>query len=282
VHASVIRLQAMIDWNPNDPSCIYSTLCFVASECKKLNIQTPVITFDQPLWLKAVNIVNNFGHNVICRLGTFHLEMSFLGSLGTLMAGSGLSDVMECCYGPNTVKQIMTGKAVARAVRGHFMVEAALTVMLLKLVLASGTFSADMTEVQAFYSHIINNGFSNNSEFPLGLFRIEEVLADLKINLAMESRTAKLWLQYVNYVSLLKMLWRAERTADWQLHLVTVTQMINLFAATGHTNHAKCGRLYIEMMSELPVTHPELHDQLMPGAILLDEVTNYGVVCQLT
>ena len=75
-------------------------LLFVAKESQKRGMPTTVITFDQPLWLKAVTIVNTHGLNIVCRLGAFHLQMSFLGSLGTLMAGSGLSDIMECCYGP--------------------------------------------------------------------------------------------------------------------------------------------------------------------------------------
>jgi len=33
------------------------------------------------------------------------------------MAGSGLTEVMECCYGRNTVIQTLAGKAVKRAVR---------------------------------------------------------------------------------------------------------------------------------------------------------------------
>ena len=102
VVASDIRLLPIVDCNPNEPACVYSTLVFVAGQAQKMNNITPVITFDQPLWLKAVKIVNSTGLNVLCRLGAFHTEMSFLGSLGTLMSGSGLTDAMECCYGPHT------------------------------------------------------------------------------------------------------------------------------------------------------------------------------------
>ena len=62
------------------------------------------------------------------------------------------------------------------------------------------------------------------------------------------------------------MLLRAEKTADWQLHLISIRRMTNLFAATGHNNYAKCSRLYIEMMTELPNTHPDLYEQFMRGA----------------
>ena len=55
---STVLFLPMIDMNPNDLSCIYSTLKFVAQLAHSVNI-TPVVTFDQPLYWKAVNIVQN-------------------------------------------------------------------------------------------------------------------------------------------------------------------------------------------------------------------------------
>lgn len=45
--------------NPTDPNCIHLTLCFIVEQASKLNLTTPCVTFDQPLWLKAVNIVKS-------------------------------------------------------------------------------------------------------------------------------------------------------------------------------------------------------------------------------
>lgn len=67
---------------------------------------------------------------VIVRLGAFHAEMSFLGSIGHLMAGSGLREVLELIYASNAVDYIMTGKAISRAVRAHLIVDAALNALL--------------------------------------------------------------------------------------------------------------------------------------------------------
>ena len=62
-----------------------------------------------------------------------------------------------------------TGKAVARAVRAHCMVEAAVTVMLLKMVLSTGAFSQDLSDLLAFYNYLLNNGFDDNMAFPAAL-----------------------------------------------------------------------------------------------------------------
>jgi hypothetical protein len=57
--------------------------------------------------------------------------MSFLGCIGYLMAGSGLQEVLELIYASNAVVHMLSGKAFARAVRAHLIVDAALNAMVL-------------------------------------------------------------------------------------------------------------------------------------------------------
>ena len=59
--------------------------------------------------------------------------MSFLGSIGILMRGSGLVEALETCYGSHTIANMMTGKLLARTVRGHFLVSEALMRILLEI-----------------------------------------------------------------------------------------------------------------------------------------------------
>ena len=47
------------------------------------------------------------------------------------MAGSGLQEIMELVYAPNAVVHVLSGKAYARAVRAHLLVDAALNAVLL-------------------------------------------------------------------------------------------------------------------------------------------------------
>ena len=131
------RMMPIIDMNPGDRSCILSTLSFILNQAFKIGIMTPCVTFDQPLWLKAVEIIQAESLNMVCRLGGFHTIMSYLGSLGHIMSGSGLVDALECCYGPNAVTSMVTGKAVTRAIRGHFMVQSALCIKLMQSIMKS-------------------------------------------------------------------------------------------------------------------------------------------------
>jgi len=96
---------------------------------------TPIITFDQPLWWKALMImvtepIESDLNDIVIRLGGFHTEMSFLGAVGHLMAGSGLQELLETIYAPNAVVHMLSGKAISRAVRAHLIVDAALNALI--------------------------------------------------------------------------------------------------------------------------------------------------------
>jgi len=47
--AAVVQMMPLIDMNPGDETCIYSTMLFAINQAKKLIIPCPCITFDLPL-----------------------------------------------------------------------------------------------------------------------------------------------------------------------------------------------------------------------------------------
>ena len=61
--SSNIRILPIIDLNPNDKSCMLSTLLFVIDQSKILNMEVPCITFDQALWIRAVEVILREGLN---------------------------------------------------------------------------------------------------------------------------------------------------------------------------------------------------------------------------
>ena len=128
-----IRMLPIVDMNPGDRTCIYSTLLFIIEQAKKLNIPTPCVTFDQPLWQKTMEVAKSESLDIVVRMGVFHMIMIILGSLGTDISNSGLSEALECCYGSNAVIWI-SGKAVSRAIRAHILIESALYVLLYLII----------------------------------------------------------------------------------------------------------------------------------------------------
>jgi hypothetical protein len=124
----------MIGMNAKHLSRVYSTLLFVCKETGRYQ-RTPILTFDQPLFWKAMVIVWNEPidsklRSMVIRLGAFHTEMSFLGCIGHIMEGSVLQEMLEIIYATNTVPHILNGRAIARAIGGHFLIDTSLHCLL--------------------------------------------------------------------------------------------------------------------------------------------------------
>ena len=49
-------MAPIINLNPSDENCIYTTLLFTQTQATSMNIAIPSVTFDQPLWLKGYEI----------------------------------------------------------------------------------------------------------------------------------------------------------------------------------------------------------------------------------
>jgi hypothetical protein len=274
---SSIRMLPIIDLSPSDENCIFSTLLFVKEQAKCQNIPVPRITFDQPLWIKALEIVYAKSLKIVVRLGGFHSLMSFLGSVGKLMSGSGLEDMLGTVYGENTVVHMLSGKAFARALRGHFLVDAALTLKIMKLILpkaegydnnlsrlnqvctADVLNEVDVSELETLFEKISKGEMSLDEVVENLVLRRLKTLYDAKKNILINnSRTAKLWINYMEYIDIVKMFIRAERTGNWYEHLTATEKMLNLFAATGHIHYAKSARLYLQLMTSLKSEYPWL------------------------
>jgi len=80
---NIIVTLPFINLDPSNLRAIYTALCFAQAQCKKHGLQVCPVTFDQPLYIKAAEIVASAQdlYNVVVRLGGFHLLMSYLGKL---------------------------------------------------------------------------------------------------------------------------------------------------------------------------------------------------------
>ncbi len=80
---------------------------FVSSQARRYD-DTPILTFDQHLYWKALTIIQSQPDEsdlkgMVHRLGGFHMQISFLCSIGHLMAGSGLQELVEVEFAGNAV-----------------------------------------------------------------------------------------------------------------------------------------------------------------------------------
>ena len=76
--------------------------------------------------------------DIVIHLGVFHTLMSFAGSLGFVMGGSGIESVFKTVYSEDTVKHVLCGKVIAKALRAHILLESALTIELRQMLFSDG------------------------------------------------------------------------------------------------------------------------------------------------
>ena len=57
----------------------------------------------------------------------------------------------------------------------------------------------------------------------------------------------------------------AARTGSWDLHVGSISKMLNLFTATGLLNYAKSARTYLQITLDLPNSDPWLHEKFFQG-----------------
>ena len=295
---SSVQFLPMIDMDPSNLTCIYSTLSFIVDQAKRYNL-IPIITFDQPLWWKALLIVLNEPgdsdmKSIVLRLGGLHIQMSFLGCIGHIMAGSGLQDVLELVYAKNAVVHMLSGKAIARAIRGHFLVDSALNCLLMRYVFnlpyqvngVSGnneeaedgssieeigeqvpatTFDDDLKQADLLFKRLLLEEVNiNEVDSAEILTRLSEEVENKKRSME-NQRTAVLWMQYMKMIDILRMFIKAERTGNWNLHLQAVYDMLPYFAAAGHNMYAKSAYIYLQLMEDLKDKHPDVYQQFQDG-----------------
>ena len=209
----------LIDTPPSDPDTMMTAL----QEAKRLTNERGqkkvVFTCDQQLYKVAVDVkwaYPNAFSDVILRLGGMYMLKSFVGAIGSLMAGSGLSKISSSTFAG--VSKMLTGKKFPQNVRAMRLVS------------------------EELLRNIINRG---------GVMSMEDLLAHLDAA-ARKSKTSKLWVDcFIKPVFLMMLYVRAERESDWPLHLVAVKRMLPYFFASGHVNYARYGLYYFRSMESL-------------------------------
>jgi len=107
------------------------------------------------------------------------------------------------------------------------------------------------------------------------VLRMQERLNAYTDKVRQYSRTAQLWIQYMEMVELLRTFVKAERTGNWQLQLSTLKQMLPYFTAAGDNLYAKSVYPYLANMQKLPTTNPELYENFMKGYHVIRRIDRY-------
>ncbi|XP_064094761.1 uncharacterized protein LOC135207056 [Macrobrachium nipponense] len=216
----------LLDMTPAEPDTMYTAMV----EAQRLTNHTgqvyTIFTNDQQLYRVVVHVTWVYQHqfqNFIPRLGGMHTLMNFVGAVGVLMADTGLETILQVDFGG--VASMLSGKKYPQNIRA---------LRLLTEELLRGT-------IVHMNSH--------------------DSLMKVLDNKSQESRTTKLWVEnLIKPVMLMMMFVRAEREADWPLHLFCVKEMLPYFFGDGHFNYARYCLYYLRSMEKL--SGPVLQDFL--------------------
>ena len=157
-------------------------------------------------------------NKIFVRLGGFHQLMSFLGSIGSLMEGSGLRRALKTVYVPLTISHMMTGKAYTQAVRGHMMSASAVLPLLLEEFWDSLT-TDEQAQLVKIYDSPNPEEYKND---PIAV-HLMQWFTTKKEEVCSKSRTAALWVNYIHYIEIVQQFITAERASNFALYISTIT-----------------------------------------------------------
>ena len=210
---------------------------------------------------------------------------------------NGTSELFQVVYSSATAVHMLSGEAYVRALRAHFLVQSALAPIILQFISPLSLIEQLSTYNNVERKYLCYTGNSNDRQFPGEIseyvdandieelhilaeqieqdkdttltseasFKFCAAIARCKEYLSENSRKAKLLIQYIYYINIAKQLIRAGRMGNWQNYLMVVCQILNLFSATAHFQHAKSARLYLQLMDEPPIDFPWLCNLFQQG-----------------
>ena len=180
--------QLIIDSNYND----YSTISTALLRC--IQLEKPnytAITFDLPIWLKAVDLFLSQRIPIIPRLGSFDLLKYYLATFGLNFVDSRLHDIIKLIYeGGLAADSILNGNNYDKVIRAHFLINAAI----LQHVNPASIF----TDNELFLMKTIILDCSKNhagiglKDIPIAQI-IRSKIKDVLARLGSEGRTSSLW-----------------------------------------------------------------------------------------
>ena len=188
------------------------------------------------------------------------------------MAVTGRQEVLEVIFAGNTVEHALSGQAVACAVRDHWFLDSVLRTLVLctvfetKLSLSSDNVPVELDAVADLYDDLV----SCKTTMQEVESSVELQALQMKLDMSTETSkskylTAKLWLEYIEMVNIMRAFILSERTGDRSLHLRTLQDMLPYLAASGHILYTKSLYVYLNQMIRLENTHSDVHRQFTKG-----------------
>ena len=195
---SSVRYHPLINGRPAHHDTVNTALRQAMNITRDANQDYVVITADLQIYKIIVDIIfyqPKLLTSIVSILGHMHFLMDFVEAVGTLCAGSGLTDILKSTFG--SVEKMLEGKKYPQNVRALRM----LSEELLRPILLSQTDVQSMTD-----------------------------LYNLLDDISQQSKTSQMWVDVVIKPTLLMMLFlRADHEGDFALHITVANMKLPYF-----------------------------------------------------
>lgn len=279
---SAIGYCPVMNASPTEAATVYALLRKCLLRCQGAGLNFTLIVLDQAIYAKALDIVAHRQEEfapVVLRLGAFHISCMFLAVIGKRFRDAGLMDILveSGIAGTASASAALDGRQYNRGVRFHKIVAEALSRLRWKEFIDCCRISdADVHTLYPAFKELQDCINDDN------LVRVTSspALMDLhkRYNEFCESQRVvpnfNLWSSYLQMVDLLLRFIRASRTANWDLHLSCVLEMLPWCFAYDRLNYARYMTYYWLDMQQLHTTHPDAHAFLKRGGFSVQRSDN--------
>ena len=234
-----------------------------------------VVTLDLQLYEKAQKLMSkeDMTGKFVLRIGELHTIFSALKAIGRYIECSGIDQlwVEAGMYSPTTVRQIIEGKHLYRAMEAHMVTLITLYSLLIPALWDNGF--DGKPEIEKAASDV--NVSIKNIQEPLKIKEahvkmvaaIEQVGFLTNLNNADEhlSGMHSFLRNYMKQFECILRHIRASRQGEWRLHLAAQEELCKYFFAHDHLNYARLSPLYCAEMWRLETSDPDTWKALEDG-----------------
>ena len=223
--------------------------------------------------------------NIFPMLGGFHLAKNALRCAGKYLRGSGIEDslIENHIFGTGVTETVLAGSHYYRSFVGLSIVEDAILQLRADAFWEANDptiFSEDINSLVKLQDSLIAwdtvmSKFILESITTTGsMYQLIDSLKQFGKTCSEKSEMCTYFENFLVSMKLIKDFIRADREANFLLHIKATHDLLSLFTGGDGINYQRCASFYYELLKGLPSKHPDLYLQMISGGFVVK--TNPG------
>lgn len=253
---------------PTSYDVVYTAMKRFASLCELCGKEYYILTADMAIYLMSKVIqmqATNPFPNLIMRIGTFHLQKTWIKCLGQYLDGCGIEDILVSdleLYGENTLKSVLNGLQYNRGVRLHKIIyESIKTLQIFEYIKSCSNSDLknylSIPQYNLLHEAIIDGDKIKVVKTFQELYECNEAKEFFKnFNNFLKTKCEgnQVFLYFTIYCEMVEVLFdsiRADRTGNFDLHLSSTDRMLPYLFSMNHPLYVRGILLYLQDMLNL-------------------------------